>query len=101
MKPVDVEKRHEGALRSLLNGERKIVAHTRLKLGDHVRLSKHKGIFEKGYTMNYGTEIFKIIKISKLFPELYYLEDYKGENIDGGFYRQEILKVINQKREEN
>lgn len=51
--------------------------------------------------MNYGTEIFKIIKISKLFPELYYLEDYKGENIDGGFYRQEILKVINQKREEN
>ena len=33
-----------------------------------VRVSKFKMIFEKGYTPNWTTEVFRIIKVRKLIP---------------------------------
>ena len=37
----------------------------KFSFGVHVRLSKYKGIFEKGYTPNWGTEIFTVVKVQK------------------------------------
>ena len=34
-----------------------------LKFGDHVRISKYKNIFAKGYTPNWSEEVFVIKKI--------------------------------------
>lgn len=94
MKPIDVKKEHERQLlKTVYSYKNNLTTRTKFKLGDHVRVSKYKGVFEKGYTPNWGTEIFKIVKINRRIPEVYYLEDYKGEEIKGAFYLHELLKV--------
>ena len=35
----------------------------KFKVGDHVRISKYKNIFAKGYTLNWSEEVFVINKI--------------------------------------
>ena len=38
----------------------------KLKVGDHVRISKYKNIFEKGYTPNWYEEVFVIKKVKNI-----------------------------------
>lgn len=64
-----------------------------LKNGDFVRISKYKGTFEKGYTPNWSTEIFKIIKVQKSNPYSYLIEDMRHRPILGAFYKQELQKT--------
>ena len=40
----------------------------KLKIGDHVRISKSKNIFAKGYTSNWSEEVFVISKIKNTVP---------------------------------
>jgi hypothetical protein len=68
------------------------------KIGDKVRISRLKGTFEKGYEPNWSTEIFTINRINQLYPPLYYLEDYKKQEVKGGFYSKELLKASNPDR---
>lgn len=65
----------------------------RFQVGDFVRISKYKGIFEKGYTPNWSTEVFKIRKVQNTNPTTYLLQDSKGQIILGTFYAQEINKT--------
>ncbi|KAK5637971.1 hypothetical protein RI129_012266 [Pyrocoelia pectoralis] len=65
----------------------------RFNVGDVVRISKFKSIFAKGYTSNWSSELFKIIKVQITNPVTYLLEDMKGKPILGGFYEQELQKV--------
>ena len=60
--------------------------------GDKVRISRIKGIFEKGYINNWSYEIFDIYKIKCDFtnPTRYYLKDYLGNEIKGCFYEEEL-----------
>ena len=58
-----------------------------------MRISKHKHIFEKGYTPNWTTEIFKIKSIKMTHPITYILQDYEGKTIRGCFYEKELLKT--------
>lgn len=60
------------------------------KLGDLVRISKYKNVFEKGYTPNYTTEVFKVRKVYTGKPNLYGLEDKDGVLIEGRFYAEEM-----------
>lgn len=62
----------------------------RFKAGDLVRLSKYKHAFEKGYTPNWTTEIFKVKKIQHTNPITYLLDDLRGEPIEGGIYAEEM-----------
>jgi len=55
-----------------------------------VRISKYKQVFEKGYTPNYKTEIFKIRKVKNTYPKTYLLEGLDGSPIQGGFYKEEL-----------
>lgn len=64
-----------------------------LKEGDFVRISKYKGTFEKGYTPNWSTEIFKITKVQNTQPITYLLEDLRQHPILGSFYTQELQKT--------
>jgi len=41
----------------------KIATSARYKVSDSVRVSKFKIVFDKGYTSNWSTEVFKIIKM--------------------------------------
>ena len=65
----------------------------RFKKGDSVRISKTKHIFEKGYTPNWTTEIFTIVRVAPTNPVTYHIKDYQGQIVRGGFYEQELLKV--------
>lgn len=64
------------------------------KVGDHVRLSKYRSVFEKGYTPNWTTEIFRIKKVLyNTDPITYILEDRKNEEIKGCVYAEELQKA--------
>ncbi|XP_071579079.1 uncharacterized protein, partial [Temnothorax nylanderi] len=56
----------------------------KFKAGDSVRVSKYKTIFEKGYSPNWTTEVFKIVKVQHTNPVTYLLEDYRGKSVAGG-----------------
>ena len=66
---------------------------SKFKKGDKVRISKSKHVIEKGYTPNSGMEIFTVVRVARTRPITYYLKNYKGENIAGGLYEQELAKV--------
>lgn len=101
MRPIDVNKKNESILlrtvyrtNQTLNVE-KMNKKTKFKVGDYVRISKYKSIFEKGYTPNWSTEIFQIFKIIPTEPITYHLSDLNGVRIKGCFYVFELQKTKN------
>ena len=69
---------------------------TKFKVGDHVRISKYKNIFAKGYAPNWSEEIYVIKNIQNAVPWTYVITDLNGEEFVGSFYEKE-LKKTNQK----
>ena len=65
----------------------------KLKAGDHVRISKYKNIFAKGYTPNWSEEVFVVSKIKNTVPWTYVVSDLNGEEISGSFYEKELQKT--------
>ena len=65
----------------------------KFKVGDHVRISKYKNIFAKGYMPNWSEEIFIIKKIKNTVPLTYILNDLNGEEIIVTFYENELQKT--------
>ncbi|XP_011859444.1 PREDICTED: uncharacterized protein LOC105556941 [Vollenhovia emeryi] len=110
MRPVDVTPEAAERLLSTVYSRTKIAASGRFKIDDAVqwgamsvatsllptvRVSKFKTIFEKGYTPNWTTEIFRIAKVQQTNPVTYLLKDYRGQPIAGGFYEHELSRVAN------
>lgn len=68
----------------------------KLKVGDRVRITKAKTLFDKGYLQNWTDEEFIIKEINtKYNPIMYTLSALDGEVIKGTFYSQELQKVVN------
>ena len=65
----------------------------KLKVGDHVRISKYKIIFAKGYTPNWFEEVLVIKKIRNTVPWAYVIDDLYGEEITGTLYEKELQKI--------
>ena len=65
----------------------------KFKVGDHVRISKYKNIFAKGYTPNWSEEVFVIKKVKNTVPWTYVISDLNGEEIIGTFYEKELQKT--------
>ena len=68
----------------------------KFKVGDHVRISKYKNIFAKGYTPKWSEEIFIVKKLKNTVPWTYVISDLNGEEIVGSFYEKKLQKT-NQK----
>ena len=66
----------------------------KFKIGDHVRISKYKNIFAKGYTSNWSEEIFVIKKIKNTAPWTYVINDLNGEKIIGTFMKKSCKRQI-------
>ncbi|RLU21230.1 hypothetical protein DMN91_005603 [Ooceraea biroi] len=64
----------------------KIATPAKFKVGDLIRVSKYKTVFEKGYAPNWTTEVFKIVKMQRTDPVTYLLEDYRDKPVAGAFY---------------
>ena len=58
MKPVDVKNNTYIDSNKEINDK-----DLKFKVGDHVRISKYKNIFAKGYTPNWSEEVFVIKKV--------------------------------------
>ena len=68
----------------------------KFKVGDHVRISKCKNTFAKGYTQNWYEEVFVVSKIKNTVPWTYIINDLNGKEIIATFYEKELQKT-NQK----
>ena len=62
----------------------------KFSIGDHVRITKKKKTYDKGYTQRWTEEVFKISRIQLTIPVTYKITDYNGKEIQGSFYEQEL-----------
>jgi ribulose bisphosphate carboxylase small subunit len=96
MEPSKVRKKHEKMLlRTVYKQRRGFSTRTKFKVGDTVRVSKYKKVFEKGFTPNWSTELFKVVNVNYKNPCTYLLEDHQGQPILGRFYEYELQKTKN------
>ncbi len=65
----------------------------KFKVGDKVRISRIKGIFEKGYLPNWSEAIYIIHQVKLTNPVTYILKDTADELIEGSFYEKELQKT--------
>ena len=68
----------------------------KFKVGNHVKISKYKNIFAKGYTANWPEEVFVIKKVKNTVPWTYVINDLNGDEIIGAFYEKELQKTNQQ-----
>ena len=92
MKPVDVDEEHIANIffKSIPNYRKMI----KLKTGDRVRLLLKKKQFKKEFEKSWTDEIFTVKKVQKTNQITYLIEDEEGEDILGGFYAEELQKVL-------
>ena len=76
MKPVDVKDNTY-----IRTGKEVNDNDPKFQVGDHVRISKYKNIFAKGYPPNWSDEVFVIKKIKNTVPRKYVINDLTGEEI--------------------
>jgi len=96
--PDKVTKRNEKMIykniyKKMYDNSMKTLKQAKFSIGDYVRISRFKDIFEKGYTPKYTFEIFKVTNINKKFPFTYLLEDYDKNPIAGQFYEKELIRA--------
>ena len=68
----------------------------KFKVGDHIRISKYKNIFGKGYTPNQSEEIFITKKVKNTVPWTYVINDLNDNEIIGTFYEKELQETNQQ-----
>ena len=84
MKPIDVKP--NSYVKCNVNSNEK---DPKFKVRDHVRISKYKNIFAKGYAPNWSEEVFVISRIKNTVPWTYVINDLNGEDI---FYEKDLKK---------
>ena len=88
MKPVDVKDNTYIDFEKEVNDK-----DPKFKVGDHVRISKYKNIFAKGYTPNWSEEVFVVKKVKNTVPWTYVINDLNGEEIIGTIYEKELQET--------
>ena len=66
----------------------------KFKVGDHVKISKYKNIFAKGYAPNWWEEVFIISKIKNTVPWTYVVSELSGEEITEVFTKKNCKKLV-------
>ena len=70
----------------------------KFKVGNHVRISKYKNIFAKGYTQNWLEDVFVVSKIKDKVPWTYVISNLNGQQITEIFYEKEVQKTNKKNR---
>ena len=93
MTPVEASKKiNEKKIKNIYNFEN-TKKPSKFKIGDRVRISLEKNIFEKSYETNWTEEIFEIYDIKYSNVPYYYLKDLNNEKLQGTFYQEELQKT--------
>ena len=61
----------------------------KFKIGDHVRISKYKNIFAKGYAPNWSEKVVVVSKNKNTVPWTYVISDLLILLITGSFYEKD------------
>jgi len=97
LRPVDVSFNNAKEIREMVFGpigKNKSRKNPRFKKNDHVRMSRSKNIFSKGYLPNFSDEILQIDLVKKKAnPNRYRVRDDNGELFKGYFYPEELTRV--------
>jgi len=65
----------------------------KFNVGNEDRITRKKGIFEKGYTARWTEEVFTFSEVRYTDPITYKIGNYNNEEIKGSFYEQELEKA--------
>ena len=80
MKPADVNENNASAIWNNLYGNLfKKPTKYKFKVGDQVKISKHKRIFEKGYLPSWTEETFTVAQRLPRDPPVYRLKESDGD----------------------
>ena len=97
MKPIEVNSSNEQLVMKNIIKNRQHYNITekkqRFKVGDKVRISKYKQVFDKGYLPSWTNEIFTVHSVEPTLPVTYTLKDYRSKLLKGKFYDKEIKKT--------
>ena len=96
MKPVDVKDNKYIDSMELRSIKQVNDSNHKFWVGDHVRISKYKNIFVKGYIPNWSQEAFVIKKVKNTVPWTYVTNDLNGDEIIGTLYVKELQKTNQQ-----
>ena len=64
-----------------------------VKVGDHVRLSKVKNVFGRGFLPNWTEEVYTVTQVLNTRPIQIKVKDYNDDEVEGSFYIQEVQVV--------
>ena len=97
MSPAEVTKKNESIVTKTIKKNRlprKITIGKPLEIGSFVRITRKKGLFEKGAESGWSKELFKIEERKETpIGYVYKLVDWDGEPITSIFYQPELTKV--------
>ena len=92
MRPVDVKENPYIDITKEVNDK-----DSKFKVGDHLRISKYKNIFAKGYTPNWFEEIFIAKEVQNTVSWAYVINDLNREEIFGIYFEKELQKASQKK----
>jgi hypothetical protein len=98
VKPSSINAKNASELWERIYGKDLETTKPRLKVGDAVRITKPKHIFEKGYFPSRSDHIYSVDQAIGMDPEYYKLKKDSGEAVKRRFYLPELVKT--QKNEE-
>ena len=90
MKPADVTVFNAQNVWRTLYGRQTSITRYKFKVGDQVKISKHKRVFEKGYLPSWTEETFTVAQRPPRNPPVYRLKKADGDWIQGTFYEAEL-----------
>ena len=85
MKPIEVKDNTFIDSIKEINGK-----DSKCKVGGHVRISKYKNIFAKGYTPNWSKKDFVIKEVKNTISWTYVISHLNGEELIRTFYEKEL-----------
>ena len=94
MTPVEGSKKENEAsvYRKLFPKNSEPIKKPKFNVGDVVRITVKRGDFRKGYRPTFTKELFTIVEILKTDPITYKITALDGEEIQGSFYEEEMVK---------
>lgn len=91
--PNEVTRANEADIRATLYPALPRAKKASFKVGQTVRITRKKNVFQKAYLQSWSHEVFYVAKILKTNPVTYNIKDYSGETIKGCFYKSELQIV--------
>lgn len=97
MKPNEVNTENEQELLDTVYKYKRVYSNRRMakfKVGDYVRISNKRSVFDKSYTPNWSTLQFIVRKVQyNTDPITYLIQSDDNEEIEGSMYAEELQHI--------